>query len=103
MFLYSKYSSAKSLTCDGTVDGKSFIWHKKRSGPKTVPCSTQESTVHDVDMVPSMITCYLCCVRKVFIQSCMFSVMPYCCDLCRNVLCGTVSHSLLKSKIIISA
>ena len=42
----SKASSAKSLTGDCTLSGKSFIYIKKSNGPKTVPWGTPEVTGH---------------------------------------------------------
>jgi hypothetical protein len=45
MFLWSRQSSAKSLTDDLTKSGKSLMWQRKRRGPSTVPCGTPESTV----------------------------------------------------------
>ena len=31
-----------------SIRGGSFIWNRKSSGPRTVPCGTPESTVADV-------------------------------------------------------
>ena len=43
--LYTRQSSAKSLTLEEITDGKSLMCSKNRIGPKTVPCGTPESTV----------------------------------------------------------
>ena len=53
---YSRQSSAKSLTWDDTTSGRSLIWIKNKSGPKTVPWGTPESTVTDDGNSPSTIT-----------------------------------------------
>jgi hypothetical protein len=45
--LYSKQSSAKSLTWDLTHSGRSLMWHKKRRDPRTVLWGTPDSTEHD--------------------------------------------------------
>ena len=35
-------SSAKSLTLDFTCSGRSFMYARKRIGPRTEPCGTPE-------------------------------------------------------------
>ena len=39
-----KQSSAKSLTFEETIDGRSLICKINNIGPKTMPCGTPEST-----------------------------------------------------------
>ena len=41
---YMEVSSAKSLTLDLTGLGRSFMYARKRIGPKTEPCGTPEET-----------------------------------------------------------
>ena len=51
-----KQSSAKSLTLEDTIDGRSFMCKRKSIGPKTVPCGTPESTSTRPDDTPSTTT-----------------------------------------------
>ena len=51
-----KQSSAKSLTLEDTIDGRSFMCKKKSIGPKTVPCGTPESTSTRPEDTPSTTT-----------------------------------------------
>ena len=51
-----KQSSAKSLTLEDTIDGRSFMCNRKSIGPKTVPCGTPESTSTRPDDTPSTTT-----------------------------------------------
>ena len=37
-------SSAKSLTVDSNLSGRSFMYARKSNGPKIVPCGTPAST-----------------------------------------------------------
>jgi hypothetical protein len=41
---YKRQSSAKDLTWDLTHSGRSFMWHRKSSGPNTVLCGTPKFT-----------------------------------------------------------
>ena len=41
---YKAVSSAKSLTLDLTCSGRSFMYARKRIGPRTEPCGTLEET-----------------------------------------------------------
>ena len=54
--LYIKQSSAKSLTLEDTIDGRSFMCKRKSIGPKTVPCGTPESTSTRPEDTPSTTT-----------------------------------------------
>ena len=51
----SKLSSANSLVEEqGDMDsGRSFMYSKKRRGPRTVPCGTPEETVTESEEEPS--------------------------------------------------
>ena len=51
-----KQSSAKSLTLEDTIDGRSFMCKRKSIGPKTVPCGTPESTSTRPEDTPSTTT-----------------------------------------------
>ena len=53
-----KLSSANSLVEEpGDMDsGRSFIYSKKRRGPRTVPCGTPEETVTESEEAPSSST-----------------------------------------------
>ena len=42
--MYKAVSSAKSLTLDLTCSGRSFMYARKRIGPRTEPCGTPEET-----------------------------------------------------------
>ena len=42
---YTRQSSANSRTCESTTLGRSFMWSRNNSGPRTVPWDTPESTV----------------------------------------------------------
>ena len=42
---YKAVSSAKSLTLDLTCSGRSFMYARKRIGPRTEPCGTPDETV----------------------------------------------------------
>ena len=53
-------SSAKSLTLDQIFSGRSFMYAKKRIGPKTEPCGTPEETGIELELVPLVTTdCFL--------------------------------------------
>ena len=41
---YKAVSSAKNLTLDLTCSGRSFMYARKRIGPRTEPCGTPEET-----------------------------------------------------------
>ena len=68
IFVYSRQSSVKKRTSDDTSKGKSFIWHKKSRGPKTVPWGTPESTATLLDDSQSTTTCVYLLVRNVLSQ-----------------------------------
>ena len=54
----------KSLTLDFTASGRSLMWHRKSSGPSTVPWGTLQSTVALPDASPSSTTRIFLLVRK---------------------------------------
>ena len=74
--LYIKQSSAKSLTLEDTIDGRSFMCKRKSIGPKTVPCGTPESTSTRPEDTPSTTTHCLRFFRKLEIHCQMFLSMP---------------------------
>ena len=43
---YKRQSSANSLTCEVTTDGRSLIWSKNKRGLSTVPCGTRDNTLY---------------------------------------------------------
>ena len=47
-----------------TASGRSLMWHKNSSGPRTVPCGTPESTVTESDSSPSTTTFIFLFVKK---------------------------------------
>ena len=49
---YMAVSSAKSLTLDITFSGRSFMYAKKRIGPRTEPCRTPDETGIELELVP---------------------------------------------------
>ena len=48
---YTAVSSAKRLTLDLTCSGMSLMYARKRIGPRTEPCGTQEETGTRVDIM----------------------------------------------------
>ncbi|PIK40069.1 Receptor-type tyrosine-protein phosphatase mu [Apostichopus japonicus] len=46
----------------------SYIKHKNRTGPRQVPCGTPERTGADVDDIPSIITLWVICDKRLLIQ-----------------------------------
>ena len=55
--LYRKLSSANNLVWEDHIDcDRSFMKHKNRSGPSTVPCGTPDMTSTGSDVTPSRAT-----------------------------------------------
>ena len=100
--LYSKQSSAKRRTFDVTESGRSFMWHRKSSGPRTVPWGTPESTLVDSDADPSSTTRIVLLVRKLVSQDKVVPCTPYDESLCKSFWWGTVSKAFEKSNIATS-
>ena len=100
--LYSKQSSANSLTEDVTLSGRSFMWQRNSIGPSTVPWGTPESTVVSFDFSPSTIVHIDLAVRKFVSHLWILSFIPYWCNLWRSLLCGAVSKAFEKSNIATS-
>ena len=68
MARYMAVSSAKSLTLDLTCLGRSFIYAKKRMGPRTEPCGKPDETEILSEEIPLMITaCFL--LSKKFLRT----------------------------------
>ena len=61
---YMKQSSAKIRICESTTPGKSFIWSRNNSGPRTARSDTPESTVVALGCCPSTTTCCSLFLRK---------------------------------------
>ena len=49
---YKAVSSEKSLTLDLTCSGRSFMYARKRIGPRTEPCGTPEETGIFSELIP---------------------------------------------------
>ena len=96
---YIKQSSANSLTAvpGSTTLGRLEIYIRKRSGPRTVPWGTPESTASSLEWQPSIITLWVLDVRKALIQSRMVPDIPQNSSLLMSLRWGTVSNALLKS------
>ena len=52
--MYKAVSPAKSLTLDLTCSGSSFMYARKRIGPRTEPCRTPEETEIFSELIPSV-------------------------------------------------
>ena len=100
--LYSRQSSANRRTWEETAAGRSFMWQRKRRGPRTVPCGTPESTVVVLELMPSRTTFIVLWERKHSSHLWRGPVMPYPDNLLNSFLWGTVSKALEKSSIAIS-
>ena len=75
MTLYTRELSAKSLVVAEMFSGMSFIYIRKSSGPRTVPCGTPDVTSAGLEYAPSRtISCCLS-ARKSEIQSFKYSIM----------------------------
>ena len=61
---YNSASSAKSLTVAFRPSGKSFIYIKNNSGPKTVPWGTPDVVTTGADDSPPITTDWVRCVRS---------------------------------------
>ena len=62
-------SSAKSLTWESIVSGKSLMYRRKRAGPKTDPRGTPDVTGTLSEEVPSRTTTWDLLLRKASIHS----------------------------------
>ena len=102
MVRYNRQSSANSRTDELTQSGRSLMWHKNMIGPKTVPWGTPESTDVSLDFSPSTIVLIILVVRKLVSHVWMLPWIPYWCNLCSNLSCGTVSKAFEKSKMATS-
>ena len=75
--LYSTQSSAKSLVVEClTQDGRSLMYIRNSSGPKTLPWGTPEVTEATLLTHPSTMTCCVRSCRKSWIQLRAFPRMP---------------------------
>ena len=64
MYEYMAVSSAKSLSLDLTFSDRSFMYAKKRIGPRTEPCGTPEETGIVLELVPLVTTDYILLSKK---------------------------------------
>ena len=85
--LYSKQSSASSLTEDVTLSCRSFMWQRNSIGPSTVPLGTPESTVVSLDCSPSTIVRIDLAVRMFVSHLWILPFIPYWCNLWRSTVC----------------
>ena len=53
MLRYNKQSSAKGRALALTLDGRSLMYARVRSGSSTVPCGTPDVTGTELDYLPS--------------------------------------------------
>jgi hypothetical protein len=66
--LYLICSSANSLVVDVTDSGKSLMYRRNRSGPRTVPWGTPDVTGDLPDFIPSHTTSWVLYWRKLAIH-----------------------------------
>ena len=76
MARYMAVSSAKSLTLDLTCSGRSFIYAKKRMGPRTEPCRTPDETGILSEEIPLMTTTCFLLSKKFLIHLRTSPLMP---------------------------
>ena len=60
-------SSAKSLTLDLTCSGRSFMYARKRIGPRTEPCGTPEEIEILSEFIPLITAACVRLSKKSFI------------------------------------
>jgi hypothetical protein len=84
--LYSRQSSAKSLTVDFTDCGKSLMWHRNNKGPRTVPWGMPDW----IDATPVV----LCLIPKMFADSQSVGSCP----VSKDRLTMVVSASAIKAE-----
>ena len=70
---YKAVSSVKSLTLDLTCSDRSFMYARKRIGPRTEPCGTPENTGIYSELIPLITTACFPLSKKSFIH---FRVSP---------------------------
>ncbi|KAH3859817.1 hypothetical protein DPMN_102638 [Dreissena polymorpha] len=78
-------SSAKRRTWDVTREGRSFMYRRKRRGPRTDPWGTPEVTGTWSDLVPSTTTDWDLPIRKDWIQDMVWSEALCILSLCSNL------------------
>ena len=93
-------SSAKRRTWDVTREGRSLIYRRKRSGPRTDPCGTPEVTGTWSDLMPYTTTDWDLPIRKDWIQDMVWSEAPCSLSLYSNLRWLTLSKALLKLRRI---
>ena len=73
---YSRQSSAKRHTWDVTFWGRLFMYSRNSKGPRTVPCGTPESTLVEVEDIPSTTTHCVWSRRKAAIHVHVWPSIP---------------------------
>ena len=73
---YKAVSSAKSLTMDLTCSGRSFMYARKRIGPRTEPCGTPEETGFLSELIPLITTACFRLSKKSLIHFRVSPLMP---------------------------
>ena len=68
--------SAKSLTVDLTCSGRSFMYARKRIGPRTEPCGGPEETGIFSELIPLITTACFRFFKKSFIHFRVSPLMP---------------------------
>ena len=97
---YTAVSSANNLTWDWMFSGRSLMYNKKRSGPRTEPWGTPEVTLTSSDDSPSSTTVWVRPIRNDWIQFKVFPFTPKQESLNKSFRWFTLSKALLKSKSI---
>ena len=64
-------SYANNRTRDLTCSGRSFIYAKKRMGPRTEPCGTPEETGIELELVQWVTTVCILLSKKSLILECL--------------------------------
>ena len=70
-------SSATKLSLDLTCPGRSFMYARKRIGPRTEPCGTPEETGIFSELIPLITTACFRLSKKSFIHFRVSSLMLY--------------------------
>ena len=74
---YMAVSSAMSLTLDLTCSGRSFMYARKRIGPRTEPCGMPEETGTLSELMSLITTVCFRLSKKSLIQFKVSPLMPY--------------------------
>ena len=95
---YTAVSSAKRLTCEFMFSGRSFMYRRNKTGPRTEPWGTPKVTGISDDFPPSKATHCERPSKNALIQPRLFWVIPWWWSLTGNLVWLTLSKALLKSR-----